>query len=137
MKYFKDENGKVFAFELDGSQDAYTTDKMVQMTDDEVDRHINPEKYFSDEEKYQTYLKSLRPLTRRQFMLTLIEHGLDDDIEAAILNIDDVKQRKIINIEYRDSQTFERLSESVLFMSNLIGLEESKLNELWEHGLGL
>lgn len=88
-------------------------------------------------QKYENYLNSLRPLTRRQFMLTLIEHNLDDDIEVAISNIEDTKQRKIINIEYKHSQSFERLSESVLFMCNLIELEEQKLNIIWEYGLRL
>ncbi len=88
-------------------------------------------------QKYEQYLKSLRPLTRRQFMLTLVEYGLDDDIAAAINAIEDTKQRKIIRIEYQDAQTFERLSESVLLMCSLLNLEESKINEMWEYGLNL
>lgn len=88
-------------------------------------------------QKYEQYLKSLRPLTRRQFMLTLVEYGLDDDIAAAINTIEDEKQRKIINIEFNNSQTFERMSDSVLFMCNLVGLEETRVNELWEYGMRL
>ena len=52
MKYYK-LNNEVYAFELDGSQDDYITEDMVKMTDDEVDRHVNPEKYLSDIEKAQ------------------------------------------------------------------------------------
>lgn len=136
MKYYKKDN-KVFAFEDDGSQDEYITQDMTQMSDEEVDRHINPDKYLSDIEKREAYLKSLRPLTRRQFMLTLVEYGLDDDIAAAINAIEDEKQRKIINIEFNNSQTFERMSDSVLFMCNLVGLEETRVNELWEYGMRL
>ena len=88
-------------------------------------------------QKYEQYLKSLRPLTRRQFMLTLVEYGLDDDIAAAINAIEDEKQRKIINIEFNNSQTFERFSDSVLFMCSLVGLEETRVNELWEYGMRL
>ena len=91
----------------------------------------------TEEDKKQRYLASLRPLTRRQFMLTLVEYGLDDDIAAAINAIEDEKQRKIINIEFNNSQTFERFSDSVLFMCSLVGLEETRVNELWEYGMRL
>lgn len=137
MKYFKKANGQVFAFELDGSQDAYITDDMIQMTDEEVDRHIHPENHFSEEEKYKVYLKSLKPLTHRQFMITLVEFGLDDDLSNAIDGIEDSKQKKIINIEFNSSQNFERLNDSVLFMFNLINFPEDKINEFWEYGMKL
>ena len=47
MKYYK-LNDVVYAFESDGSQDNLIKKAMVKMTDGEVDRHINPEKYLSD-----------------------------------------------------------------------------------------
>ena len=91
----------------------------------------------TEEEKYSDYLKTLRPLTRRQFMLTLVEYGLDDDIAAAINAIEDEKQRKIINIEFNNSQTFERFSDSVLFMCQLLNLTDEQVNQMWEQGLEL
>ena len=42
MKYYK-ENNEVFAYELDGSQDHLIGNK-TQMTDEEVEAHINPPK---------------------------------------------------------------------------------------------
>ena len=66
MKYYKKDN-EVFAFEDDGSQDEYITQDMVRMTSSEVDKHLNPKKYMTDEQLYEIYVKSLRPLTRRQF----------------------------------------------------------------------
>ena len=59
------------------------------------------------------------------------------EITAAINAIEDEKQRKIINIEFNNSQTFERFSDSVLFMCSLVGLEETRVNELWEYGMRL
>jgi hypothetical protein len=41
MKYYKDTNNDVYAYELDGSQDELIGDK-VAMTADEVEAHINP-----------------------------------------------------------------------------------------------
>ncbi|MEQ1321781.1 hypothetical protein [Acinetobacter guillouiae] len=136
MKYFK-KNDEVYAFESDDSQDDLITKDFIKMTESEVDRHLNPAKYLSKAEKNQIYLQSLIPLTRRQFMLALVENELDEVIETAIANISDPKQRKIISIEYKDAQTFERLGESVLMMAALIGLEEQKLNSMWEKAMKL
>ena len=74
MKYYKKGN-EVFAFEDDGSQDEYITQDMVRMTASEVDKHINPKKYMTDEQLFDIYVKSLKPLTRRHlnlFYLTMI-----------------------------------------------------------------
>ena len=43
MKYYKDINNEVYAYEDDGSQDYLIGDK-VQMTAEEVEAHINPPK---------------------------------------------------------------------------------------------
>ena len=43
MKYYKDINNEVFAYELDGSQDHLIGDKVL-MTDEEVELHKNPPK---------------------------------------------------------------------------------------------
>ena len=49
MKYYKLES-QVYAFEADGSQDDYIKPEMVLMTSEEVDKHINPEKYSTEEQ---------------------------------------------------------------------------------------
>jgi hypothetical protein len=41
MKYYKDLNNNVYAYEDDGSQDHLIGDK-IAMTSDEIDAHINP-----------------------------------------------------------------------------------------------
>jgi len=136
MKYFK-LNKEIYAFELDGSQDDYITEDMVMMTDLEVDRHINPKKYMSDEQLYDIYVKSLKPLTRRQFKLVLLENGLLDQVESAIDNIEDVTQRTRLQIEYSEATEFQRTSNSVKYMCNLLGLTEEQINQMWEQGLTL
>lgn len=137
MKYLKDPDGNVYAFKVDGTQDNYITEIMIPMTEDEINRHLFPENYLTEVEKKAAYLSSLRPLTRRQFMLTLVEFELDDQIKTAISEIEDLKQRKKIEIEFNDGQSFERMSESILFMANLLQLDENRVNELWEKGLSL
>lgn len=43
MKYFKNSNGEIFAYEDDGSQDFLIGDKLP-LTPEEVDLHLNPPK---------------------------------------------------------------------------------------------
>lgn len=136
MKYYKKDN-KVFAFEDDGSQDEYITQDMVRMTSSEVDKHINPKKYMTDEQLYDIYIKSLKPLTRRQFKLVLLENGLLDKVESAIANIEDVTQKTRMQIEYTEATEFQRTSNSVKYMCNLLGLTEEQVNQMWEQGLTL
>ena len=136
MKYYKKDN-EVFAFEDDGSQDDYITEDMVRMTPSEVDKHLNPKKYMTDEQLYEIYVKSLRPLTRRQFRLALLDVGLLDDLEATISNIEDTAEKRRIEIEYTESDKFARTSEIVKTMFTLINQTEDQINELWEKALAL
>lgn len=131
MKYYK-LNGEVFAFELDGSQDDYITEEMQPMTPTEVDKHINPEKYYTEEDNYNIYLNSLKPLTRRQFKLALLENNLLDVVETAISNIPDPLLKARIKIEYAEATEFLRTSDSVKQMLGLLEISESQVNEMWE-----
>ena len=136
MKYFK-LNSEVYAFELDGSQDDYIQDGMIQMSSEEIDRHINPKKYMSDEQLYDIYVKSLKPLTRRQFKLVLLENNLLEQVETLINSVEDTTQRTRLQIEYSEATEFQRTSNSVKYMCNLLGLTEEQVNQMWEQGLTL
>ena len=131
MKYYK-LNNEVYAFEANGSQDKYITEDMVKMTDEEVDRHINPEKYLTEEQKYNIYLNSLKPLTRRQFKLALLENNLLATIDTAINNISDPLLKARIEIEYTEATEFLRTSESVKYILSILELTEEQANVIWE-----
>lgn len=57
MKLYKKPNGDVFAFESDGSQDNYIQAEMVEMSQAEIDAHLNPPKTQEqiDEELFQQF----------------------------------------------------------------------------------
>lgn len=42
MKYFKDENGEVYAYRADGSQDHVIKPGLIPLTAEEVEAHTNP-----------------------------------------------------------------------------------------------
>jgi hypothetical protein len=136
MKYYK-LNSDVYAFESDGSQDEYITQDMVRMTSSEVDKHINPKKYMSDEQLYDIYVKSLKPLTRRQFKLALLANNLLELIDTTIAGIADPLVKAHITIEYTETTEFVRTSDSVKYMLNILDLTEEQANTIWEQALTL
>ena len=136
MKFYK-KNGEVYAFEVDGSQDELITEDYLAMTDEEIDRHISPDKYLTEAEKSNNYLKSLPPLTRRQFKLALLANNLLDVIDNTIASIADPLVKAHITIEYTESTEFVRTSDSVKYMLNILDLTEEQANTIWEQALTL
>ena len=128
MKYYKLGN-EVFAFEVNGSQDGYIKTGMVKMTKKEVDAHLKVE--------VLTIEQTLRPLTRRQFKLALLNAGLTDKISLAISSIADPITKTVIEIEYNESTEFHRLSDSVTYMCGLLNLTNDEINTIWQEALQL
>lgn len=105
-----------------------------EMTEAEIHKHENPYEYLTDEEKREIYLRSLKPLTRRQFKLVLVKNGLSlSEIESKIKELENEE----LLIEWEDASEFERLNPNLLLMCEVLGLEESKVDELWEYALTL
>jgi len=136
MKYYK-KGSEVFAFEDDGSQDEYIVEDMIRMTPSEVDKHLNPKKYMTDEQLFDIYVKSLKPLTRRQFKLALFANNLLELIDTTIAGIADPLVKAHITIEYTEATEFVRTSDSVKYMLNILDLTEEQANTIWEQALTL
>ena len=124
MKYFI-LNGEVFAFEADGSQDDYITEDMVKMTDDEVDRHVNPEKYLSDIEKAQLNRERMPRLTPIEFDIKLVDAGLYDQVQELIAS--DIK----LKIAYTRATFFSRTNSFVDQARIALGLTDEQVDEMW------
>lgn len=128
MKYYKKDN-EVFAFELDGSQDDYITEDMVKMTDDEVDCHVNPEKYLSDIEKVQLNRERMPTLTPIEFDIKLIDAGLYDQVQELITS--DIKLR----IAYTRATFFSRTDPFIDQARIALNLTDEQVDTLWESSL--
>ena len=136
MKYFK-LNDEVYAFETDGSQDAYIQQNMIQMSSDEIDRHINPDKYLTEQQKQDKITSSLYPITRKQFKLALLDKELLDKLEDSMLNINDTTTKRRVQIEYTESTEFVRTSEVIKTMFTLLNKTEEEINSFWQYALTL
>lgn len=102
MKYFKKNDGSVWAFEADGSQDDYITSEFAAMTPDEIDRHLNPQNYLTDEEK--AAIAAQQKLTTAQVeydrISTLISQ-INDAIDDEDGDLDELNAKKLRLTEYR------------------------------------
>ena len=128
MKYYKKDN-EVFAFEIDGSQDEYVTEDMVKMTDDEVGRHVNPEKYLSDIEKAQLNRERMPALTPIEFDIKLVDAGLYDQVQELIQS--DVK----LKIAYTRATFFSRTDPFIDQARIALGLTDEQVDTIWESSL--
>ena len=138
MKYYRNiTTNLIHGFESDGSQDELITDEFKPLTKAEKERLLNPQKFLTVEEKRDIFLSTLKPLTRRQFKLALLENDLLDRVESTIDTIPDSLLRKRLQIEYSESDEFQRQSESVIAMCNLLELKEEEVDSLWQKAMKL
>jgi hypothetical protein len=128
MKYYK-LNKETYAFELDGSQDDYITEDMVKMTDDEVDRHVNPEKYLSDIEKAQLNRERMPTLTPIEFDIKLVDAGLYDQVHELIQL--DIK----LKTAYNRATFFSRTDPFIDQARIALNLTDEQVDMLWESPL--
>ena len=128
MKYYK-LSDVVYAFESDGSQDDYITEDMVKMTDDEVDRHVNPEKYLSDIEKAQLNRERMPTLTPIEFDIKLVDAGLYDQVQELIQS--DIK----LKIAHTRATFFSRTDPFVDQARIALNLTDEQVDMIWESSL--
>ena len=134
MRYFK-KDLEVYVFEE--NQLHLVDNTFSAMNAEEVDRHMNPQNYMSDEEKEQFRLTQFKPLSRRQFKLALLENGLLETVEQMIESIEDPTVKARIQIEYSESERFERTNQSVQYMLGVLGLTTDQVDEMWRYAITL
>ncbi|WP_151724948.1 hypothetical protein [Acinetobacter ursingii] len=104
MKYFKKNDGSVWAFEEDGSQDEFITNEFTSMTAEEIDRHLNPHKYLTDEEKaaIAAQQKLIQAQSEYDRVSTEIIR-LNDAIEDEDGDLEELNTDKAVLVDYRKS----------------------------------
>ena len=128
MKYYR-KGSEMYGYEEDGSQDDYITEDMVKMTDDEVDRHVNPEKYLSDIEKAQLKRQNMPNLTPIEFDIKLVDAGLYDQVQDLISK--DIKLR----IAYTRATFFSRTGPFIDQARKALGLTDEQVDTIWESSI--
>ena len=124
MKYFKLGN-EVFAFKLDGSQDDYIKEGMTLMTEEEIDRHVYPEKYYTEEQKYAIKLASFPTLSPAQFELRLLKAGLRQQV------LDYIATSEELQIVFNRATYFSRTDPFLLEAMQALNLSNTQVDALW------
>ena len=97
------------------------------MTDDEIGRHENPEKYLSDEEKLLIYRQNMPDLSRIEFKYKLHKAGKLEDVEQFIKTTDNF----LLQLAYNEAQFFSRTDTLLTQALVDLGWTEAQVDEIW------
>ncbi len=95
------------------------------MTDDEIDRHENPEKHLSADERAQLNRERMPKLTPIEFDVKLVDAGLYDQVQELIQS--DVK----LKIAYNRATFFSRTDPFIDQARIALGLTDEQVDEMW------
>ena len=130
QKYIKTDLSEIRYFEDDVNvSDWIDLNEYQLMTDEEIDRHENPEKYLSDIEKAQLSRERMLRLTSIEFDIKLIDAGLYDQVQSLIQS--DVK----LKIAYTRATFFSRTDPFVDQARIALNLTDEQVDSIWESSL--
>ena len=125
QKYIKTDLSEIRYFEDDVNvSDWIDLNEYRLMTDEEIDRHENPEKYLSDEEKAELNRERMPTLTPIEFDIKLIDVGLYDQVQELIQS--DVK----LKIAYTRATFFSRTSPFINQARIALNLTDEQVDEM-------
>ena len=95
------------------------------MTEDEIDKHENPEKYLSDEEKAHLNRQNMPTLTPIEFDIKLNNAGLYDAVQ------DLIKDNFNLRIAYNRATYFSRTDPFIDQARIALGLTNEQVDAMW------
>lgn len=126
QKYIKNDLTEIRYFEDDVNVgDWINLTQYRLMVEDEIDRHENPEKYLSDEEKLLIYRQNMPTLTPIEFDIKLVDVGLYDQVQELINS--DIK----LKIAYTRATFFRRTDPFIDQARIALGLTDEQVDVMW------
>ena len=125
MRKLYKKDGEIYEFAQDGSQDFLIAEDFVAMTEIEIDQHINPQKYMSDEEKLQLVRQQMPQLTPVEFDIKLNNAGLYDAVQ------DLIKDNFEMRIAYNRATFFSRIDPFIEQARIALGLTDEQVDAMW------
>lgn len=95
------------------------------MTEDEIDKHENPEKYLSDEEKAHLNRQSMPTLSPIEFDIKLNNNGLYDAVQELI------KDNFEMRITYNRATFFSRTDPLIDQARIALNLTHEQIDAMW------
>jgi len=141
MKYYKNTNNQVFAYENDGSQDSYIADDLVAITDIEANDLIKK----AQDELTARQQKIVPQLLNRFQMLTILRLTKLDDGASLYQSAnnyinalaDDTIENVTVKTAWETAAEFSRDSALIELIQNEFKLTHEQLDELFRQGAGL
>lgn len=124
FKYYKDSRNNVYAFEADGSQDAYIKPDLTSITKAQADALRAP------------VTEIPGAISMRQARLALLQSGLLSQVDAAIADIAGI-EGDAARIDWQFAQTVERSHPLVSTMTAQLSLTTKQLDDLFTLGASL
>ncbi|WOE32193.1 MULTISPECIES: hypothetical protein [unclassified Acinetobacter] len=117
-------------FELDVNvSDWIDLDKYQLMTEDEIDRHENPEKYLTEEERIQLQRERMPILKPMDFDLKLNKFGLYQQVQ------DFIKTDIELSIAYNRALYFSRTDLFIEKARIALNLTNEEVDQMWQEPL--
>ena len=98
---------------------------LTELTSDELDKHLNPEKYLSDEEKLLVYRQNMPTLSPIEFDIKLNNNGLYDAVQGLI------KDNFEMRIAYNRATFFSRTDLFIDQARITLGLTDEQVDGMW------
>ena len=124
-KYINDQTLEVAYIPKTERVEDYLPSGFRLMTDEEVDRHENPEKYLSDIEKAQLNRERMPTLTPIEFDIKLNNAGLYDAVQELI------KDSFELRIAYNRATFFSRTDAFIDQARIALNLTDEQVDEMW------
>lgn len=127
QKYIKNDLTNIYYFDENVDVTTWLDLKEYRlMTENEIDRHENPEQYLSDIEKAQLNRERMPTLTPIEFDIKLVDAGLYDQVQELIQS--DIK----LKIAYNRATFFSRTDPFIDQARIALGLTDEQVDTIWE-----
>lgn len=113
--------GQVYFYE----KDQEVPDGCVLMTNEEIDRHLNPEKYLSEDERLALIRQRMPDLTPIEFDLRLRKAGLLQTVR------DYVASNEVMEIAYTRATYFRRTDPFIETARQALELTNEQVDTIW------
>ena len=123
MKLFFKEN-EIYAYSDTQIKDGLS-EGLTELTSDELDKHLNPEKYLSGEEKAQLNRERMSILSPIEFDIKLNNAGLYDAVQELI------KDNFELRIAYNRATFFSRTDLFIDQARIALGLTDEQVDAIW------
>lgn len=124
MKYYKhNETSEVYAYESELERHEYGAAELVEMTQEEIDAHLNPP---------PGPAPVPQQVTRAQGKAALITAGLWNDVLAYVDGITDPTEKAMALVALNDTTHWKRTSPSLNASAQALGLSDEQLDDLFQ-----